>query len=189
VPKFCSILAALLPLIVGLSVPALAQPSGMTPHVGGPSGNFLGPPSGNAGDFLGDWNFTWDGHFDPRCLCRGRLHDFRRRARRPGAIGTRKEGSVVLHGSVGYDQNVWTGRFNQPDPMPTFPERALPAGSPGGEPSHRLLPARRNDPAVPLDRHAIGLRLALTQGTPAIISQPMDRLFFPVPAILTTFRT
>jgi hypothetical protein len=32
-----------------------------------------------------------------------------------------KEGSVVLHGSVGYNQNVWTGRFDQPDSDADFP--------------------------------------------------------------------
>src|SRR5438105_1982764 len=85
------------------SMPARGQ-GGMRPPVGGPSGNFLGPPSGSAGDFLGEWNFTWDGHFDSRCPCRGRLTiSVGERGDLVGYCDT-KAGSVVLHGSVGYDQ-------------------------------------------------------------------------------------
>ena len=106
-----------------LTVPALAQPAGMTPHVGGPSGNFLGPPQGNAADFLGTWNFTWDGHADSRCPCHGKLTIS---VAETGDLVGRweaKEGLVVLRGSVGYDQNVWTGTFDQPDSNADFPLR------------------------------------------------------------------
>ena len=73
-PNIRPILSIALLLAAGLNGIALGQQgSGMGAPTGGPSGNFLGPPSGNAGDFLGDWKFTWDGHFDSRCPCRGRL--------------------------------------------------------------------------------------------------------------------
>lgn len=122
-PRTFSSLAGLFLLAALSNGPALAQPAGMTPHVGGPSGNFLGPPSGNASDFLGDWNLTWDGHIDSHCPCRGRLTI---------SVGERgdlvgywdaKEGQVVLRGSVGFNQNVWTGTFNQPDSDADFPLR------------------------------------------------------------------
>jgi len=41
--------------------------------------------------------------------------------RRPRGVLDTKEGSVVLHGSVGYNQDVWTGRFDQPDSDADFP--------------------------------------------------------------------
>jgi len=114
-----SILAVLL-----LAAPALAQqPAGMIPHVGGPSGNFLGPPQGNATDFLGTWKLTWDGHVDSRCPCHGKLTIS---VAETGDLVGRweaKEGLVVLRGSVGYDQNVWTGTFDQPDSNADFPLR------------------------------------------------------------------
>ena len=122
-PKFPALLVALLLLVVGLSAPALSQPSGMTPHVGGPSGNFLGPPQGNAADFLGDWNLTWDGHVDSRCPCHGRLTIGVSSSGNLVGYWDAKEGNVVLHGSTGYDQNVWSGRFDQPDSDADFPLR------------------------------------------------------------------
>jgi hypothetical protein len=119
-PKLFPTLVCLLLFAGTLSMPALGQ-GAIGPPVGGPSGNFIGPPSGNAGDFLGDWNFTWDGHFDSRCPCRGKLTiSVGERGDLVGYWDT-KEGSVVLHGSVGYDQNVWTGRFEQPDSDADFP--------------------------------------------------------------------
>ena len=120
-PKFFSLLVVLLPLVAGLSAPPLAQPSGMTPHVGGPSGNFLGPPQGNAADFLGDWSLTWDGHFDSKCPCHGRLTIGVSPSGDLVGYWDAKEGNVILHGSTGYDQNVWSGRFDQPDSDADFP--------------------------------------------------------------------
>src|SRR4030095_12736603 len=56
VPKLRSTPLMALVLVAGLNGFALGQDgSGMGPPVGGPSGNFLGPPQDNAGDFLGDW--------------------------------------------------------------------------------------------------------------------------------------
>jgi hypothetical protein len=51
--------------------PAWAQLSG--PPAGGPTGQFLGPPSGNTATFLGAWTLTWDGPVDSHCPCRGTL--------------------------------------------------------------------------------------------------------------------
>jgi len=92
-------------------VPATAQVSG--PPMGGPSGRFLGPPATTAQGFMGLWDLTWEGPIDAGCPCRGTL-----------AIGTDSQGQLTgrwdlkgapahLSGSVGYDQNVWTGRFTQ----------------------------------------------------------------------------
>lgn len=95
------------------AAPAQAQLSG--PPSGGPTGNFLGPPSGNQGDFLGTWKLAWQGPMGTDCPCTGTL-----------TISTNANGALVgvwksnapaanLVGSTGYDQNVWTGRFSQPD--------------------------------------------------------------------------
>src|SRR6516225_3405775 len=74
VPNIRSTLAIALLLAAGLDGIVLGQDgSGMGAPVGGPSGNFLGPPQGTVGDFLGDWKMTWDGHVDSRCPCHGRL--------------------------------------------------------------------------------------------------------------------
>ena len=73
--------------------------------------------------FLGTWNFTWDGHADSRCPCHGKLTIS---VAETGDLVGRweaKEGLVVLRGSVGYDQNVWTGTFDQPDSNADFPLR------------------------------------------------------------------
>ena len=121
-PKLRSTPLMALVLVAGLNGFALGQDgSGMGPPVGGPSGNFLGPPQGNAGDFLGDWKLTWDGHVDARCPCHGLLAI--RVATSGDLVGYwgAKEGNVVLRGSVGYDQNVWTGTFDQPDSNADFP--------------------------------------------------------------------
>ncbi len=102
-------------LLVGASAaaPALAQLSG--PPAGGPTGQFLGPPTGNAGDFLGVWALTWEGPMGTSCPCHGTLTisidgngDLR------GVWKTNGTGAT-LSGSVGYNQDVWTGRFAQPD--------------------------------------------------------------------------
>ena len=65
--------------------------------------------------FMGLWDFTWEGPSGSGCPCSGTL-----------AIGTDSQGQLIgrwdlkgaparLTGSVGYDQNVWTGRFQQSD--------------------------------------------------------------------------
>ena len=115
-PKTLLLLAAACLLAIWSSASVLAQPAGMTPHVGGPSGNFLGPPQGNA-------VATWDGHADSRCPCRGRLTISVAPTGDLVGYWDSKEGLVVLRGSVGYDQNVWTGRFDQPDSDADFPLR------------------------------------------------------------------
>ncbi|HYD06957.1 MAG TPA: hypothetical protein VEC60_14580 [Reyranella sp.] len=110
----------LLTLLLLTATATQAQLSG--PPAGGPTGQFLGPPSGNAGNFLGVWEMTWDGPIDARCPCRGSL-----------AISTNAAGELVgvwkstgpaanLRGSIGFDQNVWIGTFAQSDEA-DFPMR------------------------------------------------------------------
>ena len=112
----------LFPLALLALLPATAQAQLSGPPAGGPTGQFLGPPSGNAGNFLGVWELTWDGPIDSRCPCRGTL-----------TITTNSRGDLEglwkmtgpparMSGSVGYDQNVWTGRFSQSDDA-DFPMR------------------------------------------------------------------
>jgi hypothetical protein len=107
-------------LLMTAALPALAQLSG--PPAGAPTGQFLGPPTGNAGDFLGVWELAWDGPIDFRCPCRGSL-----------TISTNANGDLQGHwkmngpparlsGSMGYNQNVWIGRFAQSDEA-DFPMR------------------------------------------------------------------
>jgi hypothetical protein len=107
-------------LLVLVVAPAQAQLSG--PPAGGPTGQFLGPPSGNAGDFLGVWDLTWDGPVDAKCPCRGSLTIS---ANANGDLeGLWKIGGppAKLSGSMGFDQNVWIGRFAQSDDA-DFPMR------------------------------------------------------------------
>jgi hypothetical protein len=104
---------ALIALLL-LAAPAVqAQLSG--PPSGGPTGQFLGPPTGNAGNFLGVWALTWEGPMGTNCPCRGTLTIV---ANDNGDLrGTWKTNGTgaTLTGSVGYNQDVWTGRFAQPD--------------------------------------------------------------------------
>jgi hypothetical protein len=85
------------------------------PSMGGPSGRFIGPPTGHAGDFLGVWDMAWEGPLHFKCPCRGSL-----------TISTNSDGDLqglwkmpgppaTLRGSMGFDQNVWIGRFAQTD--------------------------------------------------------------------------
>ena len=62
---------ALFALLLLATAPVQAQMSG--PPAGGPTGQFLGPPTGNAGDFLGVWTLTWEGPMGTNCPCRGTL--------------------------------------------------------------------------------------------------------------------
>lgn len=109
--------------LAGLPVAALGQLSG--PPAGGPTGQFLGPPSGNAGDFLGLWDLHWDGPPEFNCPCRGTL-----------SVHVDADGDLIgywkgagpqsmLKGSVGFDQNVWTGKFEQLDQDVDFPMRGF----------------------------------------------------------------
>ncbi len=111
---------ALLAVLMLATAPAQAQLSG--PPSGGPTGQFLGPPTGNAGNFLGVWDLSWDGPIDARCPCRGSL-----------TISTNAQGELVgvwkskgpaasLSGSIGFNQDVWIGRFAQSDEA-DFPMR------------------------------------------------------------------
>lgn len=110
----------LLALLMLAAAPAHAQLSG--PPAGGPTGQFLGPPSGDAGNFLGVWDMSWDGPMGAGCPCRGSL-----------AISTNARGELVgvwkskgpttnLSGSIGFNQNVWIGQFAQSDEA-DFPMR------------------------------------------------------------------
>jgi hypothetical protein len=105
-------LLAVLLLALALA-PARAQLSG--PPAGGPTGQFLGPPAGNSGDFLGAWQFTWDGPIDARCPCRGTLTISVNNAGDLEGVWKIEGPPATLRGSVSYDQNVWIGRFAQSD--------------------------------------------------------------------------
>ena len=111
-------------LLLALALP-LASAQAQTnigPSMGGPSGRFIGPPSGRPGDFLGVWDMTWEGPPSFRCPCRGSL-----------TISTNSDGDLqglwkmpgppaTMRGSVGFDQNVWIGQFSQSDDA-DFPMR------------------------------------------------------------------
>jgi hypothetical protein len=105
--------AALLAMVVLMMAPAQAQlpraPSG------GPTGNFLGPPSGNQADFLGVWNLRWVGPMGSNCPCSGSLTITTDQYGELVAEWKMNGPSAFLRGSTGYDQNVWTGRFAQAD--------------------------------------------------------------------------
>jgi len=93
---------------------------------GGPTGQFIGPPAGNAQYFLGAWNFSWDGPIDFRCPCNGTImietSDGDTLTGNLRGSWTIKRGSkAILRGGVSYDQNVWTGRFEQTDDNVDFP--------------------------------------------------------------------
>jgi hypothetical protein len=91
------------------------------PPSGGVLDRFLAPPSGVQQSFLGTWNLTWDDPGDPHCPCHGTL-----------TVDTQADGSlkghwsiknppVILLGEVAFDNNVWAGRFAQPDDNVDFP--------------------------------------------------------------------
>jgi hypothetical protein len=96
-----------------IAAPALAQMSG--PPAGGPTGQFLGPPTGDAGAFLGVWALTWEGPMGTNCPCRGTLTIFVNGNRDLEGTWKTNGTGATLTGSVGYNQDVWTGRFAQPD--------------------------------------------------------------------------
>jgi hypothetical protein len=102
------------------ATPAWAQLSG--PPAGGPTGQFLGPPSGNAGNFLGVWTLIWDGPVGTHCPCRGSLTITANHNGDLEGLWKSNGPPAKLSGSVGFNQNVWTGTFAQPDDM-DFPQR------------------------------------------------------------------
>jgi hypothetical protein len=108
-------LRLILLLALALAVESAEAQTNIGPPVGGPSGQFLGPPSGRAGDFLGVWDMTWEGPPSFRCPCRGSI-----------TISTNSDGDLqglwkmagppaTMRGSVGFNQNVWIGQFSQSD--------------------------------------------------------------------------
>jgi len=110
----------LVALLVLAAVPAQAQLSG--PPAGGPTGQFIGPPTGNAGNFLGVWDLTWDGPIDARCPCRGSLTISTNANGDLQGVWKMKGPPATLSGPVGFNQNVWIGRFAQSDDA-DFPMR------------------------------------------------------------------
>jgi hypothetical protein len=117
-----ALLAVLLLAGAAAAVPAQSQ----VPRApsGGPTGQFLGPPTGSSQDLLGAWAFTWDGPPDDNCPCRGTITiQFNDNADGGGFDGSweMKGATAVLHGSVGYNQNTWDGKFTQPDDGSGFP--------------------------------------------------------------------
>ena len=106
--------------LLAFALPAAAQLSG--PPAGGPTGQFLGPPSGNANNFLGVWELAWDGPIDFRCPCRGSLTITANSNGDLEGHWKMKGPPARLSGPVGYDQNVWTGQFAQSDEA-DFPMR------------------------------------------------------------------
>lgn len=104
---------ALVALSLLMAPPLQAQMSG--PPAGGPTGQFLGPPTGNAGDFLGTWNLTWSGPMGTNCPCRGTLTISVSNSGDLQGLWKTNGTGATLSGSVGYNQDVWTGRFAQPD--------------------------------------------------------------------------
>jgi hypothetical protein len=109
-------------LFVAAAVAAQAQVPG--PPLGGPSGQFLGAPAGNARDFLGSWQLSWDGPIDSGCPCSGTLLIKPDEDVSDGFEGywAMKGPDVLLRGRVSYDQTVWVGRFVQAGDM-DFPLR------------------------------------------------------------------
>ncbi len=104
-----------------VAAPAVAMGQLSGPPAGGPTGQFLGPPTGNANDFLGSWALAWDGPLDSNCPCRGTLTiqvdangDFVGYWRGKGP-------EAVLKGSISFNQDVWSGRFRQRDDDVDFP--------------------------------------------------------------------
>ncbi|MFI4999154.1 MAG: hypothetical protein ACHQK9_04680 [Reyranellales bacterium] len=108
-----------------LGAPAYGQISG--PPMGGSySWGSLGPPTGTVQDFIGSWDLTWDGPTGSHCPCRGTLTvEMKETADGSGLAGTwtAKGPAAVLSGGVSYDQNVWAGRFAQPDDASDYPMR------------------------------------------------------------------
>jgi hypothetical protein len=122
--RFGSGRALLAVLLAGAATATPAQSQMPRAPSGGPTGQFLGVPTGTVQDFLGKWTFTWDGPIDANCPCHGTMTiQFDENVDGGGLDGywSMKGPDAVLHGSVGYNQNVWTGHFAQPDDGSGFP--------------------------------------------------------------------
>jgi hypothetical protein len=114
---------ALAILLLFAAVPAQAQVP--RPPSGGPTGQFLGPPTGSSQDLFGLWVFTWEGPPDANCPCHGtitiRFNDNADGGQFNGYWSMKGRPDFVLSGSVGYNQNVWDGKYAQPDDQSDFP--------------------------------------------------------------------
>jgi hypothetical protein len=106
--------------MMSAGTPAQAQLGG--PPAGGPTGQFIGPPSGNSANFLGVWNLTWDGPMGSQCPCRGTLTISTDTNGDLRGLWKMKGPPATLSGSIGFDQNVWIGQFAQSDDA-DFPMR------------------------------------------------------------------
>ena len=95
------------------------------PPAGGQLDRFLAPPAGLEQDFVGTWNLSWDDPGDPNCPCRGTLTiQVDQGADNAGGLKgywALKGGDAVLTGAVAFDNNLWAGRFAQPDEGVDFP--------------------------------------------------------------------
>jgi hypothetical protein len=100
--------------LVVLPTPALAQVS--LPPMGAVD-RFLAPPTNLQQDFVGSWNLTWDDPVDPACPCHGTLTIQTQGDGELKGTWPIKGGTAVLVGGVAYDNNVWAGRFAQPDDL------------------------------------------------------------------------
>ena len=92
----------------------------------GRTGQSIGPPTGNAQDFLGTWKLTWDGPIDANCPCHGMLTiEVKNTADGSGLAGywEMKRSTAVLQGAVGVDQNVWVGHWAVKDDISDFPAK------------------------------------------------------------------
>jgi hypothetical protein len=77
----------------------------------------LAPPTNIQQEFLGTWNLTWDDPVNPDCPCHGTLTVQTQGDGELKGYWPMKGGAAVLFGEVAYDNNVWTGRFAQPDDL------------------------------------------------------------------------
>lgn len=115
-------LAALALLLAVAAAPAAAQIS--RPPSGGPTGQFLGPPTGTVEDFIGSWDLTWEGPTGSGCPCSGMLKiEMKRTADGEGLVGiwSMKGPDATLRGPVSYNQTVWAGDFAQPFDSSDYP--------------------------------------------------------------------
>ena len=108
---------------LGLAMPGpgLAQIS--RPPSGGVDNRFLAPPSGVQQTFLGTWNLTWDDPGDPKYLMEY-VDGLVLRTQADGSLKgywSIKNPPVILEGGMAFDNNVWAGRFAQPDANVDFP--------------------------------------------------------------------
>ncbi|MDI1282795.1 MAG: hypothetical protein PSV46_00225 [Reyranella sp.] len=109
-------------LLAVAAAPAVAQIP--MPPSGGPTGQFLGPPTGTVEDFIGSWDLTWEGPTGSGCPCSGVLTiELKRTASGEGLVGiwSMKGAAATLRGPVSYHQTVWAGDFAQPFDSSDYP--------------------------------------------------------------------